>query len=326
MRALQIILPLIALLAVAASPIADREARAAEPPDLTVEATISRSGYSMAFGFDSLWMMSNGRLARINAADNSVIDINIPEGESGAGLADADKYRGIAIGEGAVWIPDVGNSVIYKVDPQSDAVVLTVPTFIVGNAGSIGVGAGAVWVITFDDHDKTLTRYDPDTGAQVAQIALPRPCKSVAVDFGRVWVSAASSPEIYVIDPQSNLLEETIPLHAPSHLLTSGAGSVWVGYDTEGIVEGIDGGLRKVTATFNTGVTDMESDGDIAVGGGYIWMINRGSTIIQIDPEAESVKAVLRPPVGTLLGRRIRFGDDTLWVSGSSVFRIRAPR
>lgn len=325
MRAFHCFMPLVAILAAAISLAAAYDACAEEPTTLIVETAIPRSGYAMAYGFDSLWMMSSGRLARVNSVDNSVIDIDIPQGESGAGLADADKYRGIAIGEGAVWIPDVGNSVIYKVDPQSNAVALTVPTFIVGSAGSISAGAGAVWVITFDDHDKTLTRYNPDTGAQMAQIALPRPCKAVVVDFGRVWVSAASSPEIFVIDPGTNLLEETIPIHAPSHLLTSGIGSVWIGYDTEGIVEGIDGGLRTVTATFNTGITDMESDGDITVGGGYVWMINRGSTIVQIDPEAETVKAVLRPPVGTLLGRRVRFGDDAIWVSGASVFRIKPP-
>jgi hypothetical protein len=325
MRAFHCIIRIAALLAAAVWLVAADNAWAEEPKALVVEAAIPRGGYAMVYGFDSLWMMSDSRLARVNSADNSIIDIDLPAGENGTGLSDAEKYRGIAIGEGGVWIPDVGNSVIYKVDPQSNEVVLTVPTFIVGSAGNIGVGAGAVWVITFEDHDKTLTRYDPDTGEQVAQIALPRPCKAVVVDFGRVWVSAASSPELYVIDPQTNLLQETIPIHAPSHLLTSGAGSIWIGYDTEGIVEGIDSDLRKVTTTVNTGVTDMESDGDIAVGGGYIWMINRGSTLMQIDPETGSLKAVLRPPVGTLLGRRVKFGDDALWVSGASVFRIKLP-
>lgn len=259
MRAPQIFSRLFAIIAATTVFAVGYDACAIEPSDLTVEVTIPRSGYAMAYGFDSLWMMSNGRLARVHSADNSVIDIDIPGGESGGGLADADKYRGIAIGEGAVWIPDVGNSVIYKVDPQSNKVVLTIPTFIVGSAGSIGVGAGAVWVITFDDHDKTLTRYDPDSGAQAAKIALPRPCKAVVVDFGRVWVSAASSPELYVVDPQTNLLETTIGTHAPSHLLTSGAGAIWIGYDKEGIVEAIDGALKTTISTINTGITDMES-------------------------------------------------------------------
>jgi hypothetical protein len=54
-------------------------------------------------------------------------------------------------------------------------------------------------------------------------------------------------------------------------------------------------------------------------------MINRGSTVVQIDPEAGTLKAMLRPPVGKLMGRRVRFGGGVLWVSGPSVFRIKAP-
>ena len=290
-----------------------------------IQATIPRAGYAMAFGFGSLWMMSEGRLVRVNAKDNSVIDIEIPKGEGGAMLSDADKYRGIAIGEGAVWIPDVGNSVIYKIDPQSNAVVLTIPTFIVGAAGSIGVGAGSLWVITFDDHDKSLTRYDPETGAEQARIALPRPCKGVVADYHKVWVAAASAPELYVIDPSTNSVAATIPIHAPSHLLTSAIGSIWVGYDTEGRAEMIDGALEEIKWTIDTGVTDMESDGDITGGGGYVWMITRGSIIAQIDAENEVVKNLLQPPAGTLAGRRIRYGAGSLWVSGSSILRIAAP-
>lgn len=54
-------------------------------------------------------------------------------------------------------------------------------------------------------------------------------------------------------------------------------------------------------------------------------MITRGSIIAQIDPENEVVKNILRPPTGMLAGRRIRYGDGSLWVSGSAILRIAAP-
>ena len=69
----------------------------------------------MGFGFDSLWMMSHGRLARVSAANNGVVDIDV-EGAKG-------DYRGIAVGEGAIWIPDAGANSLYKVDPATNAVV-----------------------------------------------------------------------------------------------------------------------------------------------------------------------------------------------------------
>ena len=46
-----------------------------------------------------------------------------------------------------------------------------------GGQGSIGVGEGAVWVVTAEDRDRTLTRYSASSGAEEAKIALPRPGK-----------------------------------------------------------------------------------------------------------------------------------------------------
>ena len=69
--------------------------------NLVVQAEIPRYGDFLGFGFASLWMMSGGRLARVDTANDSVVDIEIEiEGTIG-------KYRGIAIGEGAVWLPDI---------------------------------------------------------------------------------------------------------------------------------------------------------------------------------------------------------------------------
>ncbi|MER8819673.1 hypothetical protein NKH70_07575 [Mesorhizobium sp. M0991] len=80
-----------------------------KPPEVLIEATIERGGDFLAFGFDSLWMMSGRKLVRINPDDNSVADIPI-EGAVGS-------YRGISVGEGAVWVPDVGSKTILQGRP-----------------------------------------------------------------------------------------------------------------------------------------------------------------------------------------------------------------
>ena len=51
----------------------------------------------MEFGFNSLWMMNGSNLVRVDASNNTFIDIKI-EGATG-------RVRGIAAGEGAVSIP-----------------------------------------------------------------------------------------------------------------------------------------------------------------------------------------------------------------------------
>ena len=92
--------------------------------ELVVQATIPRAGFSLGFGFDAVWMMSDGRLVKIDPADNSVLEIEIPAGDGSGSLSDIDRYRGIAVGEGAVWVPEMASSTIYKIDPRSNQVVL----------------------------------------------------------------------------------------------------------------------------------------------------------------------------------------------------------
>src|SRR5262249_51455485 len=62
---------------------------------LVVQAEIHRRVEgSLGYGFSSLWVITGKRLTRVDPADNSVVDIEIPDG---GGL-----YRALAMGEGAV--------------------------------------------------------------------------------------------------------------------------------------------------------------------------------------------------------------------------------
>ena len=279
----------------------------------------------MAFGFDALWTMSDGEMVRINAVDNSVIEIEVPGSEDAGLLMELDRYRGIAVGEGAIWVPDMASSTIYKIDPEQNEVVLAIATDIFGSRGSIGVGEGSVWVITFDSRDKTLTRYEADTGTVEAKIDLPEASNGVLVAYGSVWVTAARRAEVYRIDLKTNQIVATIGIHDASHLLAAGDGSVWIPFETEGLVQRIDGQTGEVTATIDTGTTSQEKDGDIAYGSGFVWTINRGSIVARIDTRTNTTTGIFRPPTGTSTGRRIRYGGGTLWLSGSAVFRATPP-
>ena len=100
---------------------------------LVIQAEIQRGGDFIGFGFNSPWVMSGNLLARINAADNSVIDIDV----NGRGRSQAP-----GIGEGAVWVPATGKKMILKVDPIANKLIQEIPAQILSNEGSIGVGEG----------------------------------------------------------------------------------------------------------------------------------------------------------------------------------------
>jgi hypothetical protein len=101
--------------------------------ELAVAAEVARTGDFIAWDFDALWMMTaetavheNGKwrsigpaLIRIGGKTNEVEDHEI-QGASAS-------VRGLATGEGAVWIPDARNEQILKFDPVVRKVVLTIP-------------------------------------------------------------------------------------------------------------------------------------------------------------------------------------------------------
>ena len=196
---------------------------------LVVEAEIPRNGDFMGFGFDSLWMMSGKRLVRVNAADNTFIDIDV----HGAG-----RYRAMGIGEGAVWVPASSKKLILKVDPIENRLLQEIPPLMLSSEGSIGVGEGAVWVLTATGAgDTDLTRLNPQNGAVETIIPLPANSAGVVVDFGSVWVTGYGGNELYRIDPKSNTIASTVALRKQPRFIASGEGSIWVLNQGDGSVQ-----------------------------------------------------------------------------------------
>ena len=279
-----------------------------------IEATIPRIGNYMGVGFNSVWIMSGGKLARINIVDNSITDIAIDGLIGSMGTFS----RGIAVGEGAIWVPDVAGNMVYKIDPQTNQVVQKVTADMVGGGGSIGAGEGALWVIT-GAGGNVLRRYSADGGAEEAKIPLPSHSSAALVAFGSIWITGTGNDELYRIDPTTNQIAATIELDSRP-VLAAGEGSVWVFNQGTGNVQRIDGESSKLLATIQTGAVGK---GAIAVGGGFVWLRTHLVPIIQIDPRTNSVLSKF--DVETVNFSTICYAGGSLWVSGTSVRRVSPP-
>jgi streptogramin lyase len=297
---------------------ADKPAPPAQGPAATLDVVnrIAVGGEAdwMGIGFDSLWAPTNQHLLRIDPKTGRVAKIAIGRG----------RYRGVAIGDDAVFVPNTGDDTISKVDPKTNQAVATFAVPLGKDSeGSIGVSGDALWVVTdpgAPDRDGVLSRLELTAGATVATIAVPADSHGVLYQDGSVWVTSAGGNSVTKIDPMSNSAAAPIAVDAGPRFLTGGGGAVWVLSQGTGKVTRISTSTGKVVAVIDVGAPGP--GGDISFGEGGVWVATFGVPVIKIDPETNAVVARFAEDG---FGDAIRAGLGYLWVSGDHIFQIKVP-
>ena len=136
------------------------------------------------------------------------------------------KTTGVAVGEGAVWVPNDygGLAELMRFDPEAMTLAATIP--LDGGSAGIAVGAGAVWVA--NPVDDTVSRVDPATNRVTDRIAVGDTPLAVAYGDGSVWVANRADGTVSRIDPATNSVVTTIDVGpSPDHIAV-GASGVWV--------------------------------------------------------------------------------------------------
>jgi hypothetical protein len=193
--------------------------------------------------------------------------------------------RSVEVGYGYTWVT-VDNSdgsprfALTRIDPSTNEIVDSLP---LQHAADMALGAGAVWVVSYEDATGgRLLRIDPETNSVDETIRLdcvsdlePPDCfpVNVAADETAVWVTLSSDPalsgEVVRIDPSTNEIVARIPTEegGPRDIVLAG-GSVWVNV-----------------------LSDVKDD------------VVQGASLARIDPQANDV-------VDTLLRNKLLLGGD----------------
>jgi streptogramin lyase/predicted Ser/Thr protein kinase len=138
---------------------------------------------------------------------------------------------------------------------------------------------------------------------------------SVAAGFGSLWVTNGEQARLVRIDPVSGHVQgDRLVGSGTAVVVAVGEGAVWVGRralratDPPSSIVKVDprGGQTKEILFGQEGV------GDVATGGGYVWVPNRRrNRLSRIDPSSGVRKST---PIG--LGQhRVAFGADQVWVT-----------
>ncbi len=223
----------------------------------------------------------------------------------------------ITAGGGSVWIGNIGDRTLTRVDMKSRA---SAGTISLANQTPTGdaFGAGAVWVA----HGVLgkLSRVDPQFGQvtktfDVAGSALEG---AVAVGGGFVWAVFGDST-LAQIDPGSlRLIRRGLAGASPTGIVYA-SGALWV------VNKGDQDVSRFNPGTFSAGALRQipvgQDPAGIASGAGAIWVANEGDdtlTRVDVDTYATSTVEVGHRPTA------IAFGAGSVWVAnnGGSVSRV----
>jgi DNA-binding beta-propeller fold protein YncE len=222
----------------------------------------------------------------------------------------------IAAGGGSIWVANVDDGTITRIDGRSRKVVETFGRFR-GTPRAIAFGNGTVWLTTGEDR---LFRIDPANDRITAvplhwhsgfHSVLPEGL-GVAAGYGAVWLSSTDLGEILRVDPSSGrvvVIEDGRGIGS----LALGNGAVWV--SEQNGVSRIDPSTNVLTGTAQIGPVasaDPVSVG-IAFGEGSVWAAKVSSgEVWQVSPA--STTAVGR----TLAGKNVAHvaaGEGAVWVA-----------
>jgi streptogramin lyase len=223
-------------------------------------------------------------------------------------LSCAKKQRGF----GADWALNCSDGTLARLDLKTGEVLKALKTGAAGVRAGLAISADSVWVFT--DGKTTLSRIDPVENKIVAEMRLPAGCNSLVFGEAALWATCPAEKRILRIDPLLNVVTQRIEVSAEPFAIAVGEGAVWVYCKKESKVERIDPKTNKVAKTIDLGVPN--SEGDIVVAEGSVWVTLTGFPISRIDPKTDKVAqqfvgeggGLIEAAQGAILLRNIKQG------------------
>lgn len=215
----------------------------------------------------------------------------------------------IAFGEGAVWVANLEERTLTRIDPVSRAVVRRIT--LEATATGVAVAAGTVWLA--NGYVGTVTRVDPglnEISTTIPGLAHRSSGGSIAVGEGAVWF-ASGNGTVTRIDPSTNeILAPGIVVGTTPSAIAAGRGSVWVAISGESTVSRLNPRTNSVAHLITVGPRPR----GLAEGDGVVW-VTADDHVFRIDAASNSVTMTI--PVGDG-PTGIAVGEGAVWVANSA--------
>ena len=238
-----------------------------ESDSITSRIDVPAGAHQVAVGEGGVWVSGSSAVSRVD-----------PTAARVTARVEVGSPRGLAAGEGAVWVANGrDDGTLSRIDPESMRVSTTikVPPHpeetlpLPQDPGHVAVGEGGVWVT--DRRVGTVSRVNPGSNrVTLTKDRVGLEPTGLATGEAHVWV--VSTLSLHRVDPGKRFPDSFDVVDMPSAVAV-GEGAVWVtnfGDDTLVQVDPATG--RRATA-----IELQESPVGVAVGFGSVWVVgNQG--------------------------------------------------
>ena len=272
-------------------------------------ATLRIPGFAdfLALDDDGAWVTNEGRVERLTATDSLPV-VTVPL---------LEPCGAMAVDFGSLWVADCKEKIVARIGLTSHQVEAKIHTGLADPDGelSIATGAGSVWILS--DPNGKLKRIDPATNKVTAAIEVAPGSFAAAFGFGSVWITTTGAGSVQRIDPATNAVVATIPVGPVPRFLAAGEGGVWTLNQGDGTVSRIDPATNTVSATILANAAG--GGGDIAAGGGMVWVRARRALLSVIDPRDNRVVRRYGPSAGS---GAVRADSARVWVTAHDIQHV----
>lgn len=259
---------------------------------------------------EDVWVIDdNGnRIQKISVnSDHPEFVVNIP----GACAAPVVEF-------GSVWVLSRIEKMLYRVDSKTGSILKKIPTGIADQSGemSLAAGDGSIWLLS--DSKGILSRISPASNALQASIVVKPHSYCAGFGFHSVWVTNTDDNSVQRIDCRTDAVISVIPTGSKPRFLAIGENAVWTLNQGDGTVTRIDPTSGKETISID--VAAKGPGGDIAAGGGKVWIVSTNSErpVQTIDPLTNKVDMICSEPTGEKDGKvdgAVRVSSKYIWIS-----------
>jgi YVTN family beta-propeller protein len=222
----------------------------------------------------------------------------------------------VAAAENAVWVMNMEDRTVSRVDPSSREITRTIPLPGTGEPAGLAAGRGAVWVGRGVYGQLTLSRINPSFNEIAQTITLGRAEDpffatrwQVAVGDGSIWTVGGRFGTVLRIDPRTMKILSRIDVGIKPATIAVGEGAVWAG-GSRNVVVRIDSRMNAVAGEWRMPIGPLA----IAAGGGAVWVTAaREDVVARIDPATETVTTIRVGDFPTA----VAIGHGSIWVANA---------